>query len=240
MGEAETLFSIELSRKTGVLLPDSALSRLFLFIERLLAANQKVNLTAIRDYREALFKHLLDALLILALPEFQAAHSVIDIGSGAGIPAIPIAITAPDKKIVSVEATRKKAEFQLEMAGELALANLEVRWERAEITGRNPLYREQYDLATARAVAAAGTLAELTLPLLKLHGQAVLYKGQGYLAEMPGLTRALTGLGGEYQRCLSFELPEALGERDLIIITKARPTPFSYPRKAGIPQKKPL
>jgi 16S rRNA (guanine527-N7)-methyltransferase len=240
MGEAETLFSAELKRATGITLAAPVTSKLFLFIKHLLVANQSVNLTAIKDYHEALFKHLLDALLILALPEFQAARTIVDIGSGAGIPAIPIAIAAPEKQVLSIEATRKKTEFQLEVLRELALENLQVHWERAEVVGQDPAYRGQFDLITARAVAEAGVLAELSLPLLKVNGNAVLYKGQGYLAEEPGLKRALEKLGGKYQRCISFELAEGWGERNLLLITKTAPTESRYPRKPGAPKKNPL
>jgi len=214
--------------------------RLIEFLELLLNANQTVNLTAITDFDEALIKHVYDSLTVMNLPEFQTAQTIIDIGSGGGIPAIPLAICNPDKHFVSLEATKKKLDFQSEAARSLKLINLTPLWGRAEALAKETKHREAYDLAIARAVAPLNILAELTLPFVKIGGNAIYYKGKDVTAELEQGANAAHILGAEFGGSESFELPSGAGSRTLLKFRKKTVTPSLYPRKPGIPQKKPL
>ena len=164
----------------------------------------------------------------------------MDVGSGGGIPALPLAIASPDRSLSSLDATRKKVEFQTAAALELGLTNFTAYWGRAESFGADPQHRQSYDLVLARAVAATAVLAEFTLPFVKPGGYAMFYKGQDYLPRLNQAKHAVRLLGGQVERVEEFSLPEGRGERVIIIIKKVANTPALYPRKPGIPLKKPL
>ncbi|MGE5605196.1 MAG: 16S rRNA (guanine(527)-N(7))-methyltransferase RsmG [Bacteroidota bacterium] len=219
---------------------DYQLNRVIEYIRILLEANQTTNLTAITDFNEALVKHIYDSLLIMTLPEFESASNFIDVGSGGGLPSIPLAICNPQKKVVSLEATQKKINFQIAAARQLQLTNLFPIWGRAEETAKQSDHREQYDLAIARAVAPLNILAELALPFIKIHGFAIFYKGKEGENEIVKGELAVKTLGAEISGVKSFTLPCNYGSRVLIIYRKTQPTPSAYPRKPGVPQKKPL
>lgn len=210
------------------------------YIRILLEANQTTNLTAITVFNEALVKHIYDSLLIMTLPEFESASNLIDVGSGGGLPAIPLAICNPGKKVVSLEATQKKVNFQIEAAHQLQLTNLFPIWGRAEETAKQNDHREQYDLAVARGVAPLNILAELTLPFVKINGYAIFYKGKEAENEILKGEFAVKTLGAEITGTKSWMLPCNYGSRVLIICQKTQPTPSLYPRRPGVPQKKPL
>ncbi|NLY75762.1 MAG: 16S rRNA (guanine(527)-N(7))-methyltransferase RsmG [Firmicutes bacterium] len=239
MKNAETKLPELLSSIGLDLSPDQA-GRLIRFLELLLDANQTVNLTAITDFDEALIKHVYDSLTIMTLPEFQIAGTIIDIGSGGGIPVIPLAICNPGKHFVSLEATNKKLNFQIEAARFLKLINFTPIWGRAEAVAKEAKHREAYDLAIARAVAPLNILAELTIPFVKVGGNAIYYKGKDASAELMQGTDAAHILGAEFEGSESFQLPSGTGSRTLIKFRKKTVTPSLYPRKPGIPQKKPL
>ena len=211
------------------------------YVEILLEANQSVNLTAITDFEGALYKHLLDALLITKLPLWNNVSKIIDIGSGAGIPAIPLAIAAPGKTVVSMDATQKKVNFQQQAAEGLGLTNLQPLWGRAEELGQQPGHREHYDLVLARAVATVNVLAELTIPFARpATGIICLYKGKDYREELQSGQDAVEALGGKVIECIETDLPRNFGSRSFIIIQKVKPTPSQYPRRPGVPQKSPI
>ncbi len=238
MQTAENLL-IEALKEIEISLSEQMLQQLFQFMQLMLAVNQTTNLTAITDYQEALIKHIYDALLIMKLPAFQAASKLLDVGSGGGVPAIPLAIVAPDKEVYSLDATQKKIKFQAEAAEKLGLANFKPIWGRAEELAHQAEYREQYPLVTARAVAACNVLTELTFGFVKLKGTAVFYKGTDQ-GELNQAKIAIRELGGELIEVSEFSLPQNYGSRMLIQIKKIKPTSSKYPRKAGIPNKKPL
>lgn len=219
---------------------DYQLNRIIDYIRLLLEANQTTNLTAITDFNEALIKHIYDSLLIMTLLEFGSASNLIDVGSGGGLPSIPLAICNPEKKVVSLEATQKKVNFQIAAARQLQLTNLFPIWGRAEEMARQSDHREQYDLVIARAVAPLNILAELTLPFVKINGFAIFYKGKEAENEILKGEFAVNTLGGEITATKSWTLPYNYGSRVLIICQKAQPTPSLYPRKPGVLQKKPL
>lgn len=219
---------------------DYQLNQVIDFIRILLKANQTTNLTAITDFNEALVKHIYDSLLIMTIPEFESASNLIDVGSGGGLPSFPLAICNPQKKVVSLEATQKKVNFQIAAARQLQLANLFPIWGRAEETAKQKDYREQYDLAVARGVAPLNILAELTLPFVKMDGFAIFYKGKEVENEILKGESAVKTLGAEITGTKSYELPCNYGSRVLIICQKTQPTPSLFPRRPGVPQKKPL
>ncbi len=225
----------------GYVFPETTFNQLYNFITILLDANRGINLTAITEYEEALYKHLLDSLLVTKLPFWESAARILDVGSGAGIPAIPLALVFPDKFFVSLEATQKKVAFQHQIAANLPVKNLIPLWGRAEEFGRQPAYREHFDLVLARAVAAVNILAELTIPFAKApEGVICYYKGAEYKHELQTGRYAINKLGGRVSEIIPCELPLSYGVRSLIVINKDRPTPPGFPRRNGIPRQKPL
>lgn len=239
MKQNEALLSAEL-KKTGVILPSLVTNKLLDFLQLLLEANKKINLTAITGFEEALIKHIYDSLIILAHPEYQKAQIILDIGSGAGIPSIPLAISSPEKQIFSLDATQKKIKFQEEARQALDLNNLYPFWGRAEDFIRTPGKRECFDLVLARAVAPVNILAELTLPYVRINGLALFYKGIDCQREIQAGANAISTMGGSLERIFNCELPLGFGGRSLVYIRKHKATPLIFPRKAGLPEKKPL
>jgi len=239
MQTAEILL-FEALKKIKINLLDSTMGKLLEFLKLMLEMNQTTNLTAITDYQEALIKHLYDALLILTLPVFQNVTKIIDIGSGGGIPAVPLAIVAPEKEIFSLEATQKKIRFQQEAVDKLKLTNFKPIWGRAEELAHDLKYREQYSLVTARAVATCNVLTELTFGFAEIGGTVVFYKGQDYQIELSQAKQAVAKMGGELVGVAEFFLPQNYGARALIELRKVKITPLEYPRKPGIPNKKPF
>jgi 16S rRNA (guanine527-N7)-methyltransferase len=214
--------------------------KLFVYLQKLLITNQTTNLTAITDYSEALVKHLFDSLIILDQPVFINANNILDVGSGAGLPSIPLAICHPEKRFFSLEATRKKVNFQQQACEELDIKNHFVFWGRAEEYAHDRNHREQYDLVLARALAATDTLAELTLPFVALDQYAIYYKAKEYLSELQNAEKAIKLLGGLVIKSVKTDLPDENGTRSLIMIKKLNTTPKNYPRRSGLPQKAPL
>jgi 16S rRNA (guanine527-N7)-methyltransferase len=240
MNPVETRFSTAL-HEFGFTFSEATFHRLCDFITLLLDANQRVNLTAITDYAEALYKHLLDSLLVTKLPFWENAAEILDVGSGAGVPAIPLALVFPDKAFITLEATQKKVAFQQQIVQDLSIKNLTPIWGRAEEFGRQTACREHFDVVLARAVAAVNVLAELTIPFAKLpKGVICYYKGTDYEHELQIGQYAVNKLGGRVSEIIVFDLPLSYGSRSLIVINKYQPTPPEFPRHNGIPHKKPL
>jgi 16S rRNA (guanine527-N7)-methyltransferase len=239
MNEIQNMLVIELN-KMHIDLPSSMLGKLFIFIDLLLEANKISNLTAITDYQEALFKHLYDSLIILNRPEYKEAKRVLDVGSGGGVPCIPLAICSPEKQFISLDSVQKKIRFQEQACQTLQLENIQLIWARAEDYIKEFGAREQFDLVLARAVAPLNILAEITLPFVNINGYVLLYKGKDYQNELQEAKKAITILGGIVSCTTCAELPLNYGTRSFIAIQKTHASPSEYPRKAGIPQKKPL
>lgn len=210
------------------------------FERLLLAANREVNLTRIVDHREVLVKHFLDSLtFFLAVKTAQGAR-VVDVGSGGGLPGIPIKVHRPDLSVTLLESSRKKCAFLREATLELDIRGIEVLEGRAEDLGRQPACRETFDVAVARAVAHLAVLAEICLPLVRVGGTMLAMKGGEGGEEAAEAAEAMATAGGRAARTLRVSLPEGAGERALVVIEKVAPTPGKLPRKAGIPQKRPI
>jgi 16S rRNA (guanine527-N7)-methyltransferase len=239
MNSIQELLITEL-KNTAINLDEKTGTKLFDFIGLLLEANQTTNLTAISDYQEALFKHIYDSLIIIKRPEYLHAERILDIGSGAGVPGIPLAICSPNKQIISLDSVQKKIKFQEQTCRVLNILNIKPVWARAEDFIKDSQQREQFDLVLARAVAPLNILAELTIPFLKLQGYALLYKGRDYQQELQQAQKAITIVGGRVCETITSELPLDYGTRTLVVIQKIQPSPKEFPRKAGVPQKAPL
>jgi 16S rRNA (guanine527-N7)-methyltransferase len=211
------------------------------YADLLLEWNEKFNLTGIRDLDGIQVKHFLDSLsVLLAMPPHAGAPRVVDVGTGAGFPGLPLKIVRPELRLTLVEATGKKVTFCQAVVDELKLAGVTVVKARAEDLGQDPAHRERYDFALARAVAEMPVLAEYLLPLVKQGGRAVAQKGENAPAEARGAAGALRRLGGELEQIIPVALPGVPEPRHLVVIKKISPTAPVYPRRPGVAAKSPL
>ena len=210
------------------------IDRMGLFLAMLLETNKKFNLTAITDPADAWRKHIFDSLTLMPWIAASAPRRIADIGSGGGLPGIPLAISLPAIKFVLVEATGKKAGFLREAVAELRLTNVTVLNERAETMGRDDAHRAQYDIVIARAVGRLAVVAELAVPLTRVGGRVLAIKGGSVTGEIKEAKRALHLLHSRVVDTVT--TPTGT----VVIIEKARTTPRAYPRKTGEPKKTPL
>lgn len=206
-----------------------------------LSGNQRLNLTRITEPDDFWEKHLWDSLrgVSLYLDQFPQA-TLVDIGTGAGFPGLPLAIARPDWQCTLLDSTRKKIEFIQTLLPSLGLTNVVPMVGRVETLGQLPNHRERYDLALLRAVAEAAVCVEYALPLVKLGGRVVLYRGQWTAQEQQDLQAVIPHLGGAIAQVESFVTPMTQGIRHLIHLEKVSPTPSIYPRAIGIPKQHPL
>lgn len=207
----------------------------------LIEANRITNLTRITALDDFCTRHLLDSLtLSRILNRLPPDFNLMDLGSGAGFPALPLAIAYPEARITALESVQKKARFIEQAIDALELANIRVLAGRAETLSHDRRYREQFDIVTARAVSSLNTLVELCLPFARIEGQLLAMKTLASLdAEQQAARNAMELLGGEFERVEDVSLP-LLPNRGIAVILKTRTTPARYPRNSGIPAKKPL
>lgn len=235
------------ARLMGLKLNEEHLRAFEIYYQELVAWNEKFNLTAITDYDQVQIKHFLDSLTcLLADGDLRRAICqqpgvrAIDIGAGAGFPGLPIKIVCPGLRLTLLEATGKKVGFLEHIVSRLGLVGVEVIKGRAEELGRDAAHRERYDLALARAVAELPVLVEYALPFCKPGGLFVAQKGTEGDAEAKAAEGAIATLGGALRRVVHLELPNLAKPRSLVVIEKIAPTPEKYPRRPGIPSKRPL
>jgi 16S rRNA (guanine527-N7)-methyltransferase len=230
--------------KLGIELDARQVDRFELYYRELMKWNKKANLTAITDYPSVQVKHFLDSLtIVLALPGNQMQKpdfNIVDVGTGAGFPGVPLKIVFPRPGLVLIEPTAKKTSFLRHIVRTLELENVEVLNSRAEEAGHLPLYREQFDLALSRAVAPLPALVELTLPFCHIGGRFVAHKKGEIDQEINDAKNAIAELGGGLGQIKKIELDEFTDARYLIIIDKIHPTPDKYPRRTGVPQRRPI
>ena len=224
----------------GVHLTGRQVAALLIFENELLAWNQKFNLTAIRDSEGIRIKHFLDSFSCVLAWKENPPMRLIDVGTGAGFPGIPLKILYPSMQLTLVESVGKKASFCRHAVGVLKLDRVEVITGRAEELGQLPAQRESYDWAVARAVAALPVLAEYLLPLVRVGGKMLAQKGHSGPVEAHNAEPALKLLGGQIRQLISVTLPGVAEERYLVVVDKLAATPPQYPRKPGFPAKKPL
>jgi 16S rRNA (guanine527-N7)-methyltransferase len=209
----------------------------------LLEWNSRINLTAVTDSEGVFVRHFLDSLscvTALGCLDLPTGPRLIDVGTGAGFPGIPIKIACPTIQLTLLEATGKKVRFLDHLRCALGLGQTEVLNARAEEVGHSPDHRERYDWAVARAVAEMSVLAEYLLPLVRVGGAVLAQKGERAPAEVQGAARAIETLGGRLRRLVPVELQGLAETRYLVIIDKTAATPEKYPRRPGMPAKRPL
>ncbi len=227
-------------RLLGLNLTPAQLRAFQRYADELMAWNERFNLTAITEASSIESKHFLDSLSCLLAMGAKPAGRVIDVGTGAGFPGLPLKIAVPRLRLTLVEATGKKAEFCQHVVSLLGLEGVEVVHARAEEVGHRPEHREAYDWAVARAVAALPVLVEYLLPFLRLGGKAIAQKGETGPAEAHAAEKALGLLGGRISQIVPLELPGVAEPRFLVVMEKAALTPADYPRRPGVPARKPL
>jgi len=208
--------------------------------EELITWNALHNLTAIADPQEIRIKHFLDSLSCILAMENTSKNRVIDIGTGAGFPGLPLKILDANIQLTLVESIGKKAAFCEHICRELGLTQVEIIQERAETVGHDPKIREQYDWALARAVAALPVLVEYLLPLVRIGGFALAMKGENGPAEVQAAQSGIELLGGQFSQLMPVTLPGVEEERYLVVIEKIASSPDRFPRRVGIPKKRPL
>ncbi len=224
--------------KIDINLTQNHLNKFYNYMNLLIDWNTKINLTAITEPEEIIKKHFIDSLTISKYIENNS--KLIDVGTGAGFPGIPIKIYKEDVKVSLLDALNKRLNFLNEVIEENKLENIETLHFRAEEIGRNKKFREKYDIATSRAVAQLNILAEYLLPLVKIGGKCICMKGSNIQEEIELSKKAINLLGGEIEKVEEFILPYSDINRSIIIIRKVNKTPEKYPRKPGTPAKEPI
>ena len=230
--QARTLLGIQLSSRQ--------LNALEIYERELLRWNEHTNLTAIREAEQIRIKHFLDSLTCLMVMRDSPPARIVDIGTGAGFPGLPLKIIYPAMKLTLVESVGKKADFCRHVVQTLGLEGVQVVQERAEALGQMMEHRQQYDWALARAVAVMNVLVEYLLPLVRIGGAALALKGESAPAEAHAAEHATRLLGGHLRKLIPVTLPGVVEDRYLVVIDKVAATPNAYPRRVGVPSKHPL
>ena len=228
----------ESAKKAGVQIDEQQLDKFYNYKNLILDWNEKINLTAITDDFEFIIKHFVDSLTINKYIEKN--KKIIDIGTGAGFPGIPLKIMNEDDDIVLFDSLNKRLKVLEDIIEKIELKNIETLHGRAEETFKNKEHREKYDVAVSRAVAALNVLVELMLPAVKPGGICICMKGNNVEEELKEAKRAIKEMGGEIFKIEKIILPELELERNIVIIKKIKQTPNKYPRKPGTPQKEPI
>jgi 16S rRNA (guanine527-N7)-methyltransferase len=225
---------------TGGSLTPQQIQALEIYNQELVAWNKIHNLTAIREPEQARVKHFLDSLSACLVMNGSKRDRVIDVGTGAGFPGLPLKILYPQMQLTLVESIGKKAAFCEHVVAKLGLGGVEVVQMRAEELGRLKAHREQYDWALARAVAIMPVLLEYLLPLVRVGGSVLAMKGESGPAEAQSAESTTKLLGGHLRQLRPITLPGVVEERYLVVVDKVAATPEKYPRRVGIPAKRPL
>lgn len=224
----------------GLSLSPLQIDQFLTYYEILLEWNSVMNLTTITDFDEVISKHFIDSLSLIKIIDLNQIKKVIDVGTGAGFPGIPLKIVFPHLEILLLDSLNKRINFLNTIVEQLKLENISAVHGRAEEMAMNKIYRESYDLCVSRAVANLSTLSELCLPFVKVKGYFVSYKGDVVREELDQAKHAIFLMGGKIEKREDFVLPGTDFNRSLIKIIKQEPTSKKYPRKAGTPSRSPL
>lgn len=236
--EKEQFFKEMQEKSKELNLSMEQIEKFYKYMELLIEWNEKMNLTAIIEPSEIILKHFIDSLTIIKY--VKNGDYIVDVGTGAGFPGIPLAIVNQNLKIILVDSLNKRLIFLQEVIKQLELKNVETIHSRAEEFGQNEKYREKFDIATSRAVANLSTLSEYLVPLVKLNGKCICMKASNANEEIDQAKKAIDVLGGTIEKIEEFNLPESDIERTIIVLNKKKRTPNRYPRKSGTPSKEPI
>lgn len=228
--------------EVGINLSEQQIDQFYQYYELLIEWNKVMNLTAITELEEVVSKHFIDSMtLVKAVADLgECDASVIDVGTGAGFPGIPLKIAFPNLRITLLDSLNKRIKFLDEVIAQLGLKDIVTIHGRAEDFGKNPKYREQFDFCVSRAVANAATLSEYCLPFVKVGGSFIPYKSGKIDEELEAGKKAIKTVGGEIKDVVRFQLASADADRALVVIKKTEKTPKKFPRKAGVPSKEPI
>ena len=229
----------EAAETAGYSLSGQQLEQFSQYADLLLETSQSLNLTAITDPDEVAVKHMVDSLLVYDPQRFHN-HTIVDVGTGAGFPGLPLKIYDPGMRVTLIDSLQKRLNFLEQVVAKLGLGQVRCVHARAEDAGKDPALREKFDVAVARAVAALPVLAEYCLPLVRVGGVFYAMKGSRYQEEVEAAHHAVEVLGGRITAVRPVRLPGLADQRAIITVEKVRPTPKQYPRKAGTAVKKPL
>ena len=224
----------------SVSLNEKQISQFMKYYELLVEWNQIMNLTAITDFDEVCKKHFIDSLSLVKAYDVSSVKTLIDIGTGAGFPGIPLKIAVPDLKVTLLDSLNKRINFLNAVIDELELENIDALHGRAEDYAGKGKLREQYDVCVSRAVANLSTLCEYCIPYVKVGGHFISYKSEKIADEIITAKKAISILGGKLENQVEFMIPNSDIYRNLVVISKNKKTPASYPRKAGVPSKNPI
>ncbi len=226
----------------GLELGDDQYTRFLQYYELLVRWNEVMNLTAITEYDEVVTKHFIDSLSIVKAldPAELSGKTLIDVGTGAGFPGIPLKIAFPELKVTLLDSLNKRVGFLNSVIEELGLKGIEAKHGRAEDFAKKGQLRESFDLCVSRAVANLSTLSEYCLPYVKVSGCFIAYKSEKTSEEVVAAGNAIDKLGGKLVKCEEFRLPDSDLYRTMVVIAKEKATPGKYPRKAGTPSREPL
>ena len=228
----------EYANEIEISLDKQQIDKFYTYMKLLLEWNEKINLTAIIQPEEIILKHFIDSMTIA--PYLEKNAKLIDVGTGAGFPGIPLKIIREDIQITLLDSLNKRINFLNHVIKQLQLTNIQTIHSRVEELGKDKRYRENFHYATSRAVANLSTLAEYLIPLVKIEGCCISMKGANIQEEIQKSKNAISLLGGKIEKIKEFQLPKSDMDRNLVIIRKVKNTPSKYPRKAGLPTKDPI
>ena len=238
--EQKLLYIIEKIGELGLKISLKQAEQFYQYYEILSEWNQFMNLTGITEFESVVQKHFVDSLSIVYIKDMENVDNLIDIGTGAGFPGIPLKIAFPTLRITLLDSLNKRIRFLNEVIAKTKLCGIETIHGRAEDYAKSSEYRESFDICVSRAVANLSTLSEYSLPYVKIGGQFISYKSGEIAQELEEAKTALFLLGGKMEECKTFTLPDSNIYRSLIKIKKVNGCPKKYPRKSGLPSKEPL
>ena len=228
------------AKDVGIELTKEQYEKFIKYMRLVQERNEKINLTAITEDNEFVKKHFIDCIKAFKSSAIKEAKTLIDVGTGAGFPGLPIAILSPETKVTLLDSLNKRINFLKEVSDELGFDNIDFIHGRSEDFGKNPQYREKFDMCVSRAVANLATLSEFCVPFVKVGGSFVSYKAGDCGEEVSVSKKAVDKMGGKISKQLEYVVPTSDLNRVLLLIEKEKATPKSFPRKAGTPAKEPI